>query len=711
MKWFYNLKIAKKLLFSFTIVVIATGTVAYIGYSEVTAGSERATTMYVDRLSAIRDLGYANAAFLIARGETFNLVARPDDASMQASSRLIEDESSKVDSYMESYRATGLVPEEKELLAKFDEAWGAYRPLRDSVVKMALNHDDAQVLLKAMDDARQYQKIARESLRELIDLNAKIAEQLDTEGDAAAARANSLLLIISLIALGAAIGLGVLLTQAIAKPLQHVVDMIQELGKGHLGRRLNINRNDEIGAMGEAMDQFANDLQTHVVGAMQRIAEGDLTVSVPPKDSADEISPAINKTVASLQGLVDEAGRLNEASIQGQLSTRGNVNAFKGGYRDIVEGINQTLDSILDPINEAAQVLDHVADRDLSVRVQGQYSGDHAKIKSALNKAIENLQSGMLSVSNGATQVASAAEQIGTGSQSLAQGASEQASTLEEVAASLQEVAGMADSNSTSAREAQSFVQEARTSSADGVKNMGLLSQSMEKIKSSSDQTAKIVKTIDEIAFQTNLLALNAAVEAARAGEAGKGFAVVAEEVRNLAIRSAEAAKNTSQLIEEAVRNAEDGFQRNTQVLSQLEEIARKIESVEAAMNEVTVASEQQSSGIKEVNTAIEQMNQITQQSAANAEESASAAEELSSQAQQMQELVGSFRLERAKGSPTPHEYVKSAPETSKPAAPAGRPFEARHQQARPNGKSKHGKKPLEFNLPSLPDESSLADF
>ncbi len=557
----------------------------------------------------------------------------------------------------------------------------------------------------------QLQQSSRESLRALIDLNAKIAEQLDTEGDAAAAQANSLLLIISSLALGAAVGFGVLLTQAIAKPLQHVVEMIQELGNGHLGRRLNLSRKDEIGVMSDAMDSFSDDLQTHVVGAMQRIAEGDLTVSVPAKDSADEISPAINKTVASLQGLVDEAGRLNQASIDGQLSTRGKADAFQGGYRAIVEGINLMLDSILNPINEAAQILEQVADRDLSVRVQGQYSGDHAKIKSALNKAIENLHSGMLSVSNGATQVSSAAEQIGTGSQSLAQGASEQASTLEEVAASLQEVAGMADANSASAREAQSFVQEARTSSADGVKNMGLLSQSMEKIKTSSDQTAKIVKTIDEIAFQTNLLALNAAVEAARAGEAGKGFAVVAEEVRNLAIRSAEAAKNTSALIEEAVRNAEDGFQRNTQVLAQLEEIARKIESVEAAMNEVTVASEQQSGGIKEVNTAIEQMNQITQQSAANAEESASAAEELASQAQQMQELVGSFRLDRANGSASPHEYVKPAAKASKPAAPAGRPFEARHQQARPNGKSKRGTKPPEFNLPSLPDDSSLADF
>jgi methyl-accepting chemotaxis protein len=174
---------------------------------------------------------------------------------------------------------------------------------------------------------------------------------------------------------------------------------------------------------------------------------------------------------------------------------------------------------------------------------------------------------------------------------------------------------------------------------------MTRLSTAIDQIKVSSDATAKIVKTIDEIAFQTNLLALNAAVEAARAGDAGKGFAVVAEEVRNLAMRSAEAAKNTAEMIEEAVLNAESGVALNQEVRTNLEEITGQVQQVSAVMVEITAASEQQREGIDQITTAVEQMSQVTQETSANSEEAASAAEELSGQAQEMQSLVAAFRL------------------------------------------------------------------
>jgi len=174
---------------------------------------------------------------------------------------------------------------------------------------------------------------------------------------------------------------------------------------------------------------------------------------------------------------------------------------------------------------------------------------------------------------------------------------------------------------------------------------MRRLSEAMERIKASSDETAKIVKTIDEIAFQTNLLALNAAVEAARAGDAGKGFAVVAEEVRNLAMRSAEAAKNTAQLIEGNVGNAEGGVALNTEVMSALQEIQKQVGQVSEVMDEIAAGAEQQSQGVEQINSAVEQMNQVTQTTAANAEESSSASEELTAQAEDLRALVGAYKL------------------------------------------------------------------
>ena len=203
----------------------------------------------------------------------------------------------------------------------------------------------------------------------------------------------------------------------------------------------------------------------------------------------------------------------------------------------------------------------------------------------------------------------------------------------------------MTKQNALNAREAKGVAEQARGSAEKGVESMSRMSSAINQIKSSSDATSRIVRTIDEIAFQTNLLALNAAVEAARAGEAGRGFAVVAEEVRNLAMRSAEAAKNTATLIEEAVKNSENGVAINTEVLVNFQEITEKISKVSQVVAEIAAASEQQDQGISQVNKAVEQMNQLTQQNAANAEESASAAQEMSSQSEQMRSMVAGFKL------------------------------------------------------------------
>jgi methyl-accepting chemotaxis protein len=194
----------------------------------------------------------------------------------------------------------------------------------------------------------------------------------------------------------------------------------------------------------------------------------------------------------------------------------------------------------------------------------------------------------------------------------------------------------------------------------------------MERIEASADATAKVVKTIDEIAFQTNLLALNAAVEAARAGEAGKGFAVVAEEVRALAMSSGEAARNTAELIEEAVGNTRSGVELNAEVLERLAEIGRGNTKVLEVVAEVAAASRQQSDGVEQINSAVEQMNSTTQQVAANAEESASAAEELTSQASEVKGLVGRFSLSTRAGGGAPGMRFGAAPRPVSPAAGNG---------------------------------------
>ncbi|HSR50094.1 MAG TPA: methyl-accepting chemotaxis protein [Acidobacteriota bacterium] len=342
-----------------------------------------------------------------------------------------------------------------------------------------------------------------------------------------------------------------------------------------------------------------------------------------------------------------EVERLIKAYKQGRLSERGNLEILDDAFRPMMDGIHEVVEAISAPMRECIEVLEDVASGDLSQRVKGDYEGDHARMKRALNQALESLDQGMMQVNQASYQVASASEEIASGSQSLAQGSSHQAATLEEISASLQEVYSMTKQNAANAQEASGLGEDARGATEKGVDSMRKLSSAIERIKNSADQTSKIVKTIDEIAFQTNLLALNAAVEAARAGEAGRGFAVVAEEVRNLAMRSAEAAKSTSALIDESVSNADDGVSTNEEVLGALKAIEQKVRKVTEVMSEIAAASEQQEEGIEEVNGAVERINQVTQQTAASSQESAATAQQLNSQAEELLALVRQFKLSR----------------------------------------------------------------
>ncbi len=248
-------------------------------------------------------------------------------------------------------------------------------------------------------------------------------------------------------------------------------------------------------------------------------------------------------------------------------------------------------------------------------------------------------------LNEGSIQVASAAAQVSESSQSLAEGSSEQASSLEETSASLEEMSAMTKRNADSAHQAKELSNLTRTSADTGAAHMEEMRQAMDAIKASSDDIAKIIKTIDEIAFQTNILALNAAVEAARAGEAGMGFAVVAEEVRSLAQRSAQSAKETAAKIEDAIRKSETGVTISGSVAAALSDIVDKARRVDTLVAEIAQASKEQSQGIDQLNSAVGQMDKITQSNAGNAEETAAAAEELNAQSAAMREAVGGLEV------------------------------------------------------------------
>ncbi|MCF8077421.1 MAG: methyl-accepting chemotaxis protein [Desulfotignum sp.] len=311
-------------------------------------------------------------------------------------------------------------------------------------------------------------------------------------------------------------------------------------------------------------------------------------------------------------------------------------------------------------------------------------------ITRSITKPVNRIIDGL---NEGSAQVASASGQVSSASQSMAEGASEQAASIEETSSSMEEMASMTKNNAENAGTADGLMKEANHVVTTANESMDRLTVSMKDISKASDETSKIIKTIDEIAFQTNLLALNAAVEAARAGEAGAGFAVVADEVRNLAMRAAEAAKNTAQLIEGTVKKVNDGSQLVTATNEAFTKVAQSSAKVGDLIAEISAASREQSGGIDQVNIAITEMDKVVQQNAANAEESASASEEMNAQAEQLRDYVNDLvvlvtgkRNQAASFSTRPRQSAKySGSGHAKLAAPRKPQMNPKASEVRPD--------------------------
>ncbi|MCG8333053.1 MAG: methyl-accepting chemotaxis protein [Proteobacteria bacterium] len=306
-------------------------------------------------------------------------------------------------------------------------------------------------------------------------------------------------------------------------------------------------------------------------------------------------------------------------------------------------GVYQAMIKMVVNLRKTVRVAEQIADGDLTVEVDKLSEKD--LLGQSLEIMVKRLNDIVNEIRSTSITVASGSEQLTNAAQTISVGAAEQASSLEEVSSSMTEIETQVNQNAESGQEATHLANEAHRHATQGTERMENMVAAMDEINSSSQEIAKIIKVIDEIAFQTNLLALNAAVEAARAGKYGKGFAVVAEEVRNLASRSTEAAKETGEMIEKSVKNVSEGTEIVDQTANAFEEIVSSVNKINNLVREIASASKEQASGASQISTGLEQIDQVTQQNSAYAEETASSAEELSGRANQLQELINVFRI------------------------------------------------------------------
>ena len=640
-----NIKVGVKMIGSIILVCILTGALLLVEREIRQNSLHKLDSMYGKYIETVRKTGDLKTSLDKIQKDLYYYIAVPLARNNTLAS--IKKETNSIDQIVQTYKSKELTPVEKKLIADFEAAWPEMQRGYKEIIKVADGSKNDEVARLLADESyiigAQNKTLA--AVHDLSDYFVSRKEENVKETRDQTGGSSSLILILVAIGLVLVIAVVVMLSVSITQPLKRGVLMMEELKRGHLSNRLHFKRKDEIGELTHAMDQLADHLQQNVIFNMQQIAEGNIDIKPAIIDDKDEIGPALNKMINAIGSMSDEIRRCCLAAREGDLMNRANLTPYHGKYKKIVQGFNDTIDAVMAPLEEASDVLVKMAHRDLSVRLQRDYKGFYNEIKKTINAVGKNLDKALQQVAIGAEQVALASVQVSTGGQSLSQGASEQASSLEEISSSLQEMSSMTKQNTLNAKEAKGVAEQARGSADKGVESMNRMSSAINQIKSSSAATAKIVKTIDEIAFQTNLLALNAAVEAARAGDAGRGFAVVAEEVRNLAMRSAEAAKNTANLIEEAVKNSENGVVINAEVLKKFQEITEKTNKVSQVVAEIAAASDQQDQGISQLNKAVEQLNQLTQQNAANAEESASAVEEMSSQSEEMRSMIAGFKL------------------------------------------------------------------
>ena len=392
---------------------------------------------------------------------------------------------------------------------------------------------------------------------------------------------------------------------------------------------------------------------------VDRISKGDIPPKITDSYNGDfnTIKNNLNTCIEAVNKLVADARMLSEAAVAGRLDTRAEAFTHQGDFRKIVEGVNETLDNVVGPINDVRRVMAAMEHGDMTQTITAHYNGDFDALKQAINNTIAKLADTIGQINVAADALNNAAAQVSATAQSLSQSSSEQAASVEETTASMEQMTASINQNSENAKVTDNMA----TSAAQQAQEGGVaVKETVEAMKQIADK----IGIIDDIAYQTNLLALNAAIEAARAGEHGKGFAVVAAEVRKLAERSQVAAQEIGQVASSSVKLAE-------QAGALLTEMVPAIRKTSDLVQEIAASSQEQSQGVGQINGAMGQLNKATQQNASASEELAATAEEMGGQAGQLQDLMSFFAVDgadvganRAAAAPrkSPRAVLASAP-------------------------------------------------
>jgi methyl-accepting chemotaxis protein len=506
------------------------------------------------------------------------------------------------------------------------------------------------------------------------------------------------MLVLVAIAVLLGIGFGLVIARSISRPLGQLAETAKQISLGDMNQAVDYHAGDEVGSLAESFRALIDYIRG-VAAVLEKMAAGNLSTTLEAKSDRDVLSRSYQRTADAVKALVRDASALSQAAVDGKLNTRADAGVHQGDFRKVVEGVNQTLDAVIGPLQVSAHYVEQISKGEIPPRITDSYNGDFNTIKNNLNTLIqamneittaaEQIAKGDLTVNLkerspedklmqalaamvlGLTQtvgeirtiageVASASQSISTASVQVSKGASSQAAAAEEASSSMEEMVSNIKQNADNAQQTDKI---ANKSSHDAMES----GKSVLEAVSAMKEIVNKISIIEEIARQTNLLALNAAIEAARAGEHGKGFAVVAAEVRKLAERSQKAAAEINHLSAHTLTVSEKSGEMLNKLVPDIQRTAELVQ-------EISAASKEHDTGAEQINKALQQLEQVIQQNASAAEEMASTTEELTGQSEQLVSALGFFRTTQDQAPPAkPRAEFTRPADNDTVAAHAGR--------------------------------------